>query len=82
MPEPKVTEIGATVFVGGKVQLVKFEQGADYGFSMTRKYAGEWTEEEASAFQDKLVRTLREEVEPHADKEYQELLSAREALNS
>lgn len=80
--EPKVTAIKAEVNVGGKVQLVKFEQQADYNFSLSRTYEGEWTEEEASLFHDQLVRTLREEVEPHANQEYQALLNARAELNS
>lgn len=80
--EAKITEVKASVAVGGKVQLIKYEQQGDYHFSLSRTYEGDWTEEEASGFADQLLTTLREEVEPHADKEYQDLLAAREALNS
>ena len=79
--EPKVTEIKAHVAIGGKVQLVKYEQQADYSFSLSRTYAGEWDEGAAQDFQESLVRQLREEIEPHVDEEYQKLLDARENLN-
>ncbi len=77
---PRVTEVTAEVSVGGKLQLVKFEQQADYGFSMGRTYAVDMTEAEAKAFQLNLLTALREEVEPIADREYQALHAARTAL--
>lgn len=83
MSEPRVTEIRAHVSVGGKVQLVKFEQFGDYSMSISRTYDVDgMTEAEVDQFQRELVAKLREEVEPHADGEYQSLLTARAELNS
>jgi len=79
--EPVVTEVRASVSIGGTVQLVKYEQSANYTFTMTRAWTGEWTEEEAKKFHADAVIRLREEVEPHADAEYQALQDARSALN-
>lgn len=79
--EPRVTEVKVEVVVGGKVQLVKYEQQADYSFGLSRTYAVDMTETEAQQFQMARTQMMREEVEPHADAEYQKLLDARAALN-
>ncbi|WP_028058370.1 hypothetical protein [Candidatus Solirubrobacter pratensis] len=79
--DPVVTEVSASVSVGGKFQLVKYEQDANYTFTMRRVWSGEWTEEDAKAFHAAKMADLREEVEPHAEAEYQALQDARTALN-
>jgi hypothetical protein len=82
MSEPRVKEVAVAVSVGGKVQLVKYEQQADYSFGLTRTYEVDMTEAEASEFEARVMHDLRLEVEPHADGEYQKLLDARTQLNS
>lgn len=80
--EPVVTEVTASVSIGGKLQLIKYEQDGTYTFTMRRVWSGEWTEEEAQAFHANKMIDLRMEVEPHASAEYDALQDARTQLNS
>lgn len=79
--KPKVKEVKCEVSVGGKVQLVKYEQSGAYQFALARVYEGDWTEKEAAQFQSAAMVRLREEIEPHAQAEYEALMDARQSLN-
>lgn len=83
MSEPRCIEAGASVSIGGRVQLKKYELSQDYHVSLNAKYEipEDWTDEQAENFRNDLVGKLRAEIEPHADAEVQALFDAKEELN-
>lgn len=78
--EPVCTEVTASSSLGGKVQIVKFEQWGDFSFFMSRKYTvpEDWTEEQVEDFQRNLAIKLREEIEPIAQAALDDLYEARD----
>ena len=82
--EPKCVEASASVSVGGRIQIVKFEYSQDFHFSLNRKYEipEGWTEDQVKDFQQEKSVELRAEVEVMADKELSDLIAQRDELNS
>ena len=82
--EAKCIEASASVSVGGKIQIVKFEYSQDYHFSINRKYEvpEDWSEKDVDKFQLGKCAELRAEVEKLADAELTSLIQQRDELNS
>lgn len=82
--EAKCIEASASVSVGGKIQIVKFEYSQDFYFSMNRKYEvpSDWSESDVEKFQLGKCIELRAEVEKLADAEMTSLIAQRDELNS
>lgn len=78
--EPRIIETGCSVSTGGKVQIKKYELSADYHLSVNAKWAipDGWTDEEASAFRHEKVLQLKQELEPLAQAEVDDLLEQKE----
>ena len=77
--KPQLIECGASVSSGGKVQLKKFELSADYHFSVSGKWAMPpgMTDEEAESFRYEQIMRLRQELEPIAQAEIDDLLEQK-----
>jgi hypothetical protein len=84
MSEPKCIEVGVSMSQGSKVQLVKFELQADYHLSFSRKYSipEDWSDLKVTEFQAELQQDLREQLEPLAQRELDDLAQQRSELNS
>lgn len=82
--EPKCVEASASVSVGGRVQIVKFEYSQDFHYSLNRKYEipEGWTEADVQKFQLDKSAELRTEIEQLAEAELVELMNQRDELNS
>lgn len=80
MSEPRCIEASASVSVGGKIQVVKYEYTADYFFNFSRKYEipEGWTEQDIADFQQNKAIELREQIEPLAQTEMDELIAQRD----
>lgn len=78
--KPQLIECGVSVSTGGKVQLKKFELSADYHLSLSSKWTMPpgMTEDEAEQFRYEQVLRLRNELEPLAQSEVDDLLSQKE----
>jgi hypothetical protein len=83
MSEPKCIEVTASTSTGGRVQLVKFELSSDYHFSMTRRYSipDDWTEDQVKEFNYEKTLELREQLEPIAQQEFDDLINQKKELN-
>jgi ribosomal protein S7 len=82
MAEAKPKEMTCSVTVGGKVQLVKFELSSDYSVTL----GGTWTvdgldEREVEALRHETLLKLREELEPVAQAELDDLFEQKKDLN-
>jgi hypothetical protein len=82
--DPKCIEASASVSVGGRVQIVKFEYSQDFHYSQNRKYEipEDWTEEDVKRFQADKSAELRADLEKLAEAELIELMNQRDELNS
>lgn len=82
--DPKCIEASASVSVGGRIQIVKFEYSQDFHFSFNRRYEipDDWTEEDVKRFQLDKSAELRAEIETMAEAELAELMAQRDELNS
>ena len=79
----KVKDITVSASVGGNVQIVKFQYTSKFHYSTTFTYEIEdMTEEEAKAFRDEKLKEMREDLEPIAQEEVDELLRQRELIRS
>lgn len=83
MAEPKPIEVSATVSIGGKIQIVKYEQTSDFHISIGGRWSlpSEWDDNDASSFRTYIYNELRKEIEGLAQKELDELYEARDQLN-
>jgi len=77
--KPELIECGASVSSGGKVQLKKFELSADYHFTVSGKWAMPpgMTEQEAEEFRYEQIMRLRQELEPIAQAEIDDLMEQK-----
>lgn len=77
--KPELIECGASVSSGGKVQLKKFELSADYHFTVSGKWAMPpgMTDEEAESFRYEQIMRLRQELEPIAQAEIDDLMEQK-----
>lgn len=84
MEQPICTEVTCHASTGGKIQLVKFELSADYGFSFSRKYQvpDGWDESQIAEFQRNKTQALRNEIERLAQSEYDSLVEQKRELNA
>lgn len=82
-PKPELIECGASVSTGGKLQLKKFELSADYHFHLSGKWTMPegMTEQEAEEFRHEQIMRLRQELEPIAQAEIDDLLDQKANLN-
>lgn len=76
-------EVLVSASIGGKVQIVKFENSQDYHYSASQRYSipPEWTEQDVDDFQKDKTLHLRSELEPIAQAEMDELMRQRDELN-
>lgn len=72
-----VKEITVSTSVGGNIQIIKYEASSNYHYSITEKYEGEWTPEEAEEFEIGKIDELRERLDPIAQSEVDELLEQK-----
>lgn len=83
MPDrPVLTEVSASASLGAKVQLVKFELNTDYHYSMSGKWSvpEDWTEDQCREFRRQKVQELKDELEPIAEKEFEDLMKQKEEI--
>jgi hypothetical protein len=82
--DAKCIEASASVSVGGRIQIVKFEYSQDFHFSMNRKYEvpSDWSEDDVKNFQKEKCAELRAEVEVFASAELNDLINQRDEINS
>lgn len=81
MSEPRVTEIGVSVALGGTVQIIKFEYTEQYRVEKSFTYSGDWSQEEAQAFYDEKYEEMYADVEEKAQAEVDRLEALRDRLN-
>lgn len=80
--KPVLIECGASVSTGGKMQLKKYELSSDWHFHLS----GKWTmppgmsEEDAESFRHEQVLRLRQELEPIAQAEVDDLIEQKNNL--
>lgn len=76
------TEVSVSASVGGKVQVVKYEQTSDYHFSVGGRWAVPdfWTNDDCENFRQEQLWKLRKELEPFAQHEYDDLMDQREKI--
>lgn len=81
--KPRLIEAGASVSTGGKLQLKKYELSADYHFHLLGKWAMPegMTEDEAAEFRHEQVLRLRQELEPLAQAEIDDLMEQKNSLD-
>lgn len=71
-----------SVSVGGKVQLLKFELSSDYHVSLGGTWSVEgMTDEEVEVARHAMLIKLREELEPVAQAELDDLFEQKKELN-
>lgn len=80
--QPQVIEVGVSVSTGGKVQLKKYELSADYHFHLSGKWSipEGWTDQEAEVFRYEQLLRLRQEIEPIAQSEIDDLMEQKADL--
>jgi hypothetical protein len=85
MPEsqPKCKEVVCSASVGGTVQIVKYEVGQKYHYSMSRTYEipEGWTEQDVNDFQNDKEIEIRGFIEPIAQAELDELFAQKRDVN-
>lgn len=81
--KPELIECGASVSTGGKIQLKKFELSADYHYHLSGKWTMPpgMTEEDAEHFRNEQLLRLRQELEPIAQSEIDDLLEQKANLS-
>ena len=82
--ESTLKEITVSTSVGGKVQIVQYQNTQDYNYSVTQKWEVEGikTEEDAWDFRQEKITELREHLEEVAQKEMDSLIEQRDALRN
>lgn len=81
--KPKCTDITVGSSVGGKVQIVKFENTQEFNFWMGGTYSipEGWSEQDVKDFrQDKIIE-IRTQLEGVAQAEMDDLMEQRDNLN-
>lgn len=82
MPEARVKEVTVSAAVGGKIQVVQFQYSADYRYFVSKSYeVSDMDDAEADEFWKTRLAELREELEPIAQKEVDELQELRDQLS-
>lgn len=78
--QPRLIETGASVSTGGKVQIKKYELSADYHLSLNAKWSVPpgMSEEDAASFRHEKILELKQELEPLAQAEVDDLLEQKE----
>lgn len=77
--KPTLMEVGVSVSTGGKIQIKKYEVNCDYHFTLSGKWAvpEDMTEDQAADFRHEQILRLRQEIEPIAQEEVNDLMSQK-----
>ncbi len=77
-------EISVSTSVGGKVQIVQYQNSQDYHYSVSQKWEVEGldSEEDAYEFREDRIKELRDHLEEVAQREMDALIELRDELRS
>lgn len=80
--KPELIEAGASVSMGGKIQLKKYEISTDYHFHISGKWSMPegMTDSDAEKFRYEQVLRLRQELEPIVQSEIDDLFQQKADL--